>query len=235
MQKLDIGSGVIGAVGMVRYGVRNLSRIISSNMPRVAVEGANGAAALRIEQRMALSPENDFGPLNQPTENQFSSPKIADNVTFNSGGDRLIGSIGSARNSAELGEIQSSLRTNGVDVRYSTNEFAYGPASAPGQPGNIVFDPDASISAIRHDYGHFLDDKALGFPGQRFYYENPQFRVATERRQYLYEIKTARQAGDADARRMLIQDYLSERQYLIDTYYFAPDGTKIPYSGPIRR
>lgn len=98
-----------------------------------------------------------------------------------------------------------------------------------------MFDPDASISAIRHEYGHFLDDQALGFPGQRFYYENPQFRVGTERSQYLGEIRTARQLGDTGARRMLIQDYLNERQYLIERYYFTPDGVKIPYGGPYGR
>jgi hypothetical protein len=104
-----------------------------------------------------------------------------------------------------------------------------------GRPGNIVFDPDASISSIRHEYGHFLDDQALGFPGQRFYYENPQFRVATERSQYLGELRTARQLGDTDARRTLIQDYRNERQYLIDNFYFTPDGAKIPYGGPYGR
>jgi hypothetical protein len=162
---------------------------------------------------------------------------VADNVVFNSGGDRLIGAMGPARtaNPIEFDGIVSNLRANGVDIRYSTNEFAYGPTSAGGRPGNIVFDSDASISAIRHEYGHFLDDKALGFPGQRFYYENPQFRVATERSQYLGEIRTARQVGDTGARRMLIQDYLNERQYLIDNYYFTPDGTKILYGGPYGR
>jgi hypothetical protein len=74
--------------------------------------------------------------------------------------------MGPARvnNPAEYDEIVSNLRANGVEIRYSTNEFAYGPTSLGGRPGNIVFDPDASISAIRHEHGHFLDDQALGFP-----------------------------------------------------------------------
>jgi hypothetical protein len=145
--------------------------------------------------------------------------------------------MGPARvnNPAEYDEIVSSLRANGVEIRYSTNEFAYGPTSLGGRPGNIVFDPDASISAIRHEHGHFLDDQALGFPGQRFYYENPQFRVATERSQYLSEIRTARQLGDTSAQRQLMQDYLTERQYLIDNFYFKPNGEKIPYGGSYGR
>lgn len=97
--------------------------------------------------------------------------------------------MGSARDShpEEYNAIMRDLKANNVEISFRDNQFAYGPASASGQPGNVVVSPDASISALRHEYGHFLDDKALGFPGMRAYYENPNLRVATERRQYLAE------------------------------------------------
>lgn len=95
---------------------------------------------------------------------------------------------------------------------------------APGRPGNIVLSPDLSISAMRHEYGHFLDDKALGFPGMRAYYENPSLRVATERRQYLGEVRLARSVGDNVARRQFIMDYLEERSALVDRFYTNPYG-----------
>jgi YD repeat-containing protein len=147
------------------------------------------------------------------------APLAAERITMNSGGDRLLGSMGSAsiNNVAELDTIVGSLREG---------QFAYGPASSGGRAGNIIFDPDGSISAIRHEYGHFLDDQALGFPGQRFYYENPSARVATERSQYLGEIQTARHLGDQGARRALIQDYLGERNYLVENYYTKPYGAR---------
>lgn len=150
-----------------------------------------------------------------------------DNTAFNSGGDRLIDSMGPARinSPAEYNLIINDLRSNGVDISLRAGQFAYGPAPSGGRPGNIVFDPDASLSAIRHEYGHFLDDKALGFPGQRYYYENPSARLSTERSQYLGEIRTARELGDQIARRQLIQDYLSEKKYLIDNYYTKPYGS----------
>jgi hypothetical protein len=106
------------------------------------------------------------------------------------------------------------------------NNFDLQEAPTGGRPGNIVFDPDSSLSAIQHEYGHFLDDAALEFPGQRYYYENPNARVATERRQYLVEIRTAQGLGDTTARRQLIEDFLSEKKYLIDNYYTKPYGTK---------
>lgn len=150
------------------------------------------------------------------------------NVVMNSGGDRLIGTMGSARvnNAAEFNVIVKDLNAKGVDISYREGQFAYGPAPSGGRPGNIVFDPDASLSAIKHEYGHFVDDAALGYPGQRYYYENPSARVATERRQYLGEIRTARELGDTTARRQLIEDYLGEKKYLIDNYYTKPYGSK---------
>lgn len=153
-------------------------------------------------------------------------PNRVDDVVLNSGGDRLFDSLGSARvNQAdEFNFIIDDLTSNGVEISYRKNALAYGPSASPGTPGTIVLDPDASISAIRHEYGHFLDDKALGFPPSRVYYENPSLRVASERRQYLQEISTAREVGDNSARRALIEDYLEERQYIIDNFYQTPYG-----------
>jgi uncharacterized Zn-binding protein involved in type VI secretion len=159
---------------------------------------------------------------------QAQSANAANRINFNSGGDRLIDSMGSARvnNAAEYNAIVNDLKSGGVEVSNRTGQFAYGPASSGGKPGNIVFDPNASISAIRHEYGHYLDDAKLGFPGQRFYYENPSVRVATERRQYLGEIRTAKEIGDPTACRQLIEDYLGERKYLVDNYYTKPYGSR---------
>ena len=151
------------------------------------------------------------------------------NIAFNSGGDRLFNALGPARinNRHEYDQIMSDLRRNGVEVSFRTREFAYGPASSSGKPGNMVIDPDASIAALRHEYGHYLDDAALGFPGSRYYLStNPRTRVASERRQYLQEIRLARILRDDTARRELIRDYLSERAALIERFYEKPYGTR---------
>jgi hypothetical protein len=147
-------------------------------------------------------------------------------VEMASGGDRLLTTMGPARlnNPLEYRTIMSELDAQGVSVNMRSGEYAYGPSSRPGQPGNVVVDPDASLSALRHEYGHFLDDQALGFPGMRFYMENPSLRLASERSQYLGEIRTARELGDQTARRELIMDYLQERNLLIETWYTRPYG-----------
>ena len=84
-------------------------------------------------------------------------------MKFNSGGDRLLESMGPGRlsHTEEFKAIIQDLKANGVEIDFSRpNQFAYGPSSKAGVPGNIVLDPNASISAIRHEYGHLLDDKA---------------------------------------------------------------------------
>jgi hypothetical protein len=141
-------------------------------------------------------------------------------VTLRSGGDRLLESMGPARlnHADEFASIIDDLRARDVNIRFESNGLRYGPSASSGKVGNIVLDPDASISAIRHEYGHFLDDVAEGLPGARHYYENPWRWVATERRQYLQEIRTAKQLGDSKARAQLIQDYVNERRYILDTY-----------------
>ena len=103
----------------------------------------------------------------------MTGAKGANSVVMNSGGDRSIGTMGPARvnNGPEFNSIVDDLKAKGVDVSYRKGRFAYGPAPGGGRPGNMVFDPDASLSAIKHEYVDFVDDAALGFPGQRYYYE----------------------------------------------------------------
>jgi len=77
---------------------------------------------------------------------------------------------------------------------------------------------NASISAWRHEYGHFLDDIANGQPGLGAYMQNPRLLRATERRQYLGEIRTARGIGDEFARRQLILDHLDRKAEIYRLY-----------------
>jgi hypothetical protein len=121
----------------------------------------------------------------------------------------------------------SDLQASGVRVKYGGKSMSFSPNPGGGTFGNEILLPeDFSISALRHEYGHFSDHKRLGFPRHIEYFKRPELIVATERSQYLGEIRFARQLGDVGARRTLIQNYLRERNYIIDTYY------QRPYGGP---
>lgn len=143
---------------------------------------------------------------------------LAANSGMKSGGDRLLGSLGPAHlnNADELAAITADLRRHGVAIDYRAGQYAYGPRA--GEAGNLVIDPNASISAWRHEYGHFLDDLANGQPGLGAYMQNPRMLRATERSQYLGEIRTARQIGDETARRQLTLDYLDRKAELFRLY-----------------
>jgi hypothetical protein len=118
----------------------------------------------------------------------------------------------------EYNSILADLDKHGVPVTWHTNSLSYGPSAKPGEVGNIVFDPDASISAMRHEYGHFLDDLEEGLPGFTYYFKNTDRWIATERRQYLDEIRTAKRLGDSEAREQLIKNYVEERRQIVDRY-----------------
>jgi hypothetical protein len=77
----------------------------------------------------------------------------------------------------------------------------------------MILDSEYSIGALRHEYQHFLDHRAAGFPGFRPYLENPAEFARLEVRGYLREIDTAHETGNADlvpAIRQLMRDRVRE-------------------------
>ena len=62
----------------------------------------------------------------------------------------------------------------------------------------MILDPAHSIGALRHEYQHFLDHRAAGFPGFRSYMENPAEFARLEVRGYTREIDTAIETGNGD-------------------------------------
>tara|TARA_B100000745_G_scaffold219121_1_gene145862 strand:+ start:177 stop:839 length:663 start_codon:yes stop_codon:yes gene_type:complete len=151
-------------------------------------------------------------------------------LRFNSQADPLFDSMGPAHIShpAEYKAILNDLEANNVSIKYGNGSIAFSPNTAGGPLGNEILLPNEfSISALRHEYGHFLDHQALGSPRYIEYFKKPELILSTERRQYLGEIRTAREVGDRSARRTLIENYLNEKNYIIDRYYQRPYGGKV--------
>jgi phage tail protein X len=226
---MQAGLEIVGTVA----GVRGAAALVEGRLPALArdeVVRPAGSMANDATPTTLSYAHRDFEHGNATTraDGEVLSPAVPRTslVEMASGGDRLLTTMGPARlnNPLEYRTIMSELDAQGVVVTARQGEYAYGPSAMPGRPGNVVVDPDASLSALRHEYGHFLDDQALGFPGMRFYMENPSARLSSERSQYLGEIRTARQLADQTARRDLIIDYLRERNVLIETWYTRPYG-----------
>ncbi|MFJ6267106.1 hypothetical protein ACIQGW_19285 [Lysinibacillus xylanilyticus] len=58
-----------------------------------------------------------------------------------------------------------------------------------------MIDPDASMSALRHEYSHFLEAKSNGFPSAAESYQNWKARIADELKAYTIEIEEAKRLG----------------------------------------
>ena len=97
--------------------------------------------------------------------------------------------------------------------------MAYAPGLIDGNPGQIVIDPDASLSALKHEYQHFLDAQAEGFPCfAKQMFEDPKNRVIKELRAYMVEIKDADQLGLKEISSELFENYRQEREWIINEY-----------------
>lgn len=129
--------------------------------------------------------------------------------------------LGSGRNSnpAEWNSIIQDLEKNGVEIKYREGEMAYAPGLTDGSPGQLVIDPDASLSALKHEYQHFLDAQAEGFPslGKQLF-EDPKARVIKELRAYMVEIKEADRLGFKEVSKQLFENYRQEREWIINQY-----------------
>jgi hypothetical protein len=129
---------------------------------------------------------------------------------FQAASDLLKDRLGSAMEShpEEHASIMKDLGETGVEVTPDPNRLAYTPGN--GGPGQMILDPNASIGALRHEYQHFLDDRAAGYPGMRYWFEDPANVVGIEERGYAREIQTAIETGNGDLV-PLIQKQLQDR------------------------
>jgi hypothetical protein len=118
--------------------------------------------------------------------------------------------------------MMQDMESSGVTINLSTStppdSGMYGPSSTPGQPGNIRLHPDVDVSTLSHEYQHFVDDRAAGYPGARAYYTNPALMAELEQRAWQVEIDLAQQSGHSGLAQQLqtqmqeaIQEILGEQ------------------------
>lgn len=103
----------------------------------------------------------------------------------------------------EYARILKTLREAGVEIDQSRPMLAYSPAK--NRPGRFILDPDASISAVRHEYKHFLDDRKAGYPGLKFYRQDNERFWRMEFWAYAEELKFAHGQKDYDMMRKIVK------------------------------
>ena len=146
------------------------------------------------------------------------NPGVFDPV-FRSNGDPMREIQGSGFGTPEWNDLIQDLKDQGFEVVLREGRaITYGPAPTAGKPGQIVINPDASISALRHEAQHAFDDAANGFPGWGHYLEYPDARWAMEQRAYELEIEAARSLGREDIAQQLIRNMNAERETIYNPY-----------------
>jgi hypothetical protein len=102
---------------------------------------------------------------------------------------------------AEYQLAMARLDAADVEVDLRPGSMSYSPSAGAGQPGRLILDPEASYGALVHEMSHFEDDEAAGFPGLRYWLEDPVITAAGEERAYQAEIDYAnsiKETGIAD-------------------------------------
>lgn len=119
--------------------------------------------------------------------------------------DPLREALGSAleNNSERTDEILTDLKNSNCEIEFRPNDMCYQPSLYVGKAGKFVIDKDASIGAWEHEYRHFLDDRAGGYPSFRVFQNKAKCRQM-EYDAYQVEIDIAEKIGRIDLKKRLI-------------------------------
>jgi|GEM_PF-2532673 len=144
-----------------------------------------------------------------------------DNIidTFKFLGDPAKNLLGPGRinNNTEWNSLINEVVNAGGEVIFRQGSIAYSPGLRKGAPGQLIIDPDASISALRHEHRHFIDDKLAGFKG----YEgirDVNFRITSEFSANKLEIQDMIHKRRRDLADQLKQNIRDEVNFIKDNY-----------------
>lgn len=116
----------------------------------------------------------------------------------------------------EYAERLHQIRGWKVEIVQSGAGMNYQPSAGAGRPGRLVFDSEASISALRHEYRHVKRDVEAAFPGLRYWFENPDVTWREEFGGYMEEITFARTQRDYELGRKLVKLMRDRRKELLE-------------------
>lgn len=118
---------------------------------------------------------------------------------FNTSDDPIREVMGAGLKShpEKVNSMLDDMIAAGVEIEYRDNAMAYSPSVVSGSPGRLIIDKEASYSAWKHEYTHFLDDKKDGYLGLRVFAD---LEKCIERESHAYdtEIEIAKQLKRED-------------------------------------
>jgi hypothetical protein len=131
--------------------------------------------------------------------------------TYNSLGDPVKGVLGSGKinNTAEWNQLIGEIQAAGGEITFSPGRIAYSPGLKKGEVGQLIIDEGSSITALRHEHRHFLDDKAAGYKGFEGVFD-PNFRITTEFNAYKLEVVAMKDLGQTNVVNQLKTNFQQE-------------------------
>ncbi|MFD0671915.1 hypothetical protein [Cohnella sp. GCM10027633] len=230
---------MIGEVALSVVGTKGVDKVAKLAKGTKIVQEAGGVKIVRVDAQERvlgqseppnMSPKQKGDTLPRISTEVYLPPKLKidgdgpvkdrlpDNLLGKNDADpfREIYGPGRLSHPEEWNSIIKRAQEAGVEVRILDRDImAYAPRGS--NPGQLNIYEDASISALRHEYQHFLDDKARGYPKLDVTYEFKN-RIIMELRAYMVEIKEADRIGNKALVEQLWNNYRAERQYLINTF-----------------
>ncbi|MGM5632116.1 hypothetical protein O2K51_14550 [Apibacter raozihei] len=137
---------------------------------------------------------------------------------YNSKADPVADFLGPGKEShpVEWQTMIDDLKANGLEIKYREGNLAYSPEK--GRPGQMILDPDASYSALKHEYQHYIDNMENGKLGMGDYLQDPYKRIEMETNVYNKEIELANEMGNKELANELEQLKQNEIDYIRDNY-----------------
>ena len=124
--------------------------------------------------------------------------------------------------------IIKELEDSGVEIVYREKVMAYAPhPSINGKPGQFLIDPDASISALEHEYLHFKQAQSSGFPNMQGAFQDSSARIANETASYAIEIQRAKELGLENVVEQLQKNLQREIESISTTSGWAMVGGRV--------
>ena len=166
------------------------------------------AESKQMEESESVSKEDGTPVGNSTVDEQTGQDNAVENSLkddtistdrFRTTGDpmREVTGAGLKSNPREVQQIIKELTNAGVEIRYHDSHMAYSQGLRAGMPGQFIIDKNASYSAWAHEYKHFCDDLADGFPGMRIFMDTEKCKQR-EIDAYNVEIELAKEANRMD-------------------------------------
>ena len=156
-----------------------------------------------IKSAQIMQKELGFGEVfdaqSDGLQSDFEDDIMKANEAFRSDADPIRKKLGKATEShpQEVEAIKKHCEELGVVIVERNGTMAYSPGLSAGKQGTLIIDPDASISAWRHEYQHVIDDYNAGWSGFRIF-EDQDATWEREKRAYELELQLAEELRDQD-------------------------------------